>query len=79
MENQQTEEKVEVYSASPLEKETVNLLSEKFPFLKKANIVFKIDRQLIAGILIKRKNQVLDLSLRNRLLDFKKITYEVNH
>ena len=78
MEDQQTEEKVEVYSASPLEKETVNLLSEKFPFLKKANIVFKIDRQLIAGILIKRKNQVLDLSLRNRLLDFKKITYEVN-
>lgn len=79
MENQQTEEKVEVYSASPLEKETVDLLFEKFPFLKKTNIVFKIDRQLIAGILIKRKNQILDLSLRNLLLDFKKITYEVNH
>ena len=78
MENHSAEE-VEIYSASPLEKKTISLLFKKFAFLKKANIIFKIDKKLIAGVLIKKKNQILDLSLRNLLLDFKKIIYEINH
>lgn len=71
------QEVVEIYSVSPLSKEDLNLLFEKFPFFKKAKIINKIKPQLIAGIVIKTKDKIIDLSLNNRLLDLKKITYEI--
>lgn len=68
---------VKIYTASPIDEETIKLLQEKFPFLKKEKIIYKIDPRLLAGVMIKTKDQIIDLSLRNRLIELKKIIYGI--
>lgn len=78
MENEEIKDQVIIYSVSPLKEEIISSLLNKLSFLKKAKIINKVNPDLIAGILIKTKNQVIDLSLYNRLLELKKIIYEIS-
>lgn len=68
-----------IYSVSKLNEEEIKIICEKFPFLKKTKIINKINPGLLGGIMIKTKDRVFDYSLYNRLVDLKKLIYEIGY
>lgn len=78
MKREENQERVIIYSVSPLDDEEIKILGEKFPFLKNSKIINKINPRLLGGVIIQTKNEIIDYSLHNRLVDLKKIVYEIS-
>ncbi len=64
-----------VISAFKIGNEEISEIKKKFPALKDALIVYEVDKSLIAGYVIKIGSKVLDVSIRGKLQNFKKLIY----
>lgn len=63
-----------IFSTYKLSSDELDEIIKKIPQLKNFKVVNKIDKSLIAGILINFEDKVIDLSLKNRLkMIFKKL------
>ncbi len=56
-----------VYSTYKLSNDELENLIKKIPQLKKYQIKNIVDKSIIAGIVIKFSDKIIDLSLKNRL------------
>ncbi|GIW64877.1 MAG: hypothetical protein KatS3mg092_0810 [Patescibacteria group bacterium] len=56
-----------VYSTYKLSNDELESLIKKIPQLKKYQIKNIVDKSIIAGIVIKFSDKIIDLSLKNRL------------
>jgi F0F1-type ATP synthase delta subunit len=70
--------KIIIESADKLSDEQLNMLLEKLYFLKNKNIQFLINKNLLAGLIIKQGTSVLDLSLLSQMLEIKKELNEIS-
>ncbi len=66
---------VVLVSAYKLDKKEESSLMAKLPVLKKAQVKYEIDPKIIAGYVVRVGSKVLDLSLRGKLQNFKKLIY----
>jgi F-type H+-transporting ATPase subunit delta len=67
--------KAEVVSANPIDKKMKKVLEKMIIEAgagKKIDVVEKVDKGIIGGIILRYGDKVLDLSLRNKLEKFKK-------
>jgi len=64
-----------VYSADKLESIEIEELVRKFPFINKNSIKNIIDESILAGIRIHHGTKIIDLTLKNTLLNLKKKLY----
>ncbi|MCX7956110.1 MAG: F0F1 ATP synthase subunit delta [Patescibacteria group bacterium] len=65
-----------IFSTYKLSNDEVNEIVKKIPILKKFKIVNKINKSLIAGLLIKFADKIIDLSFKNRLKIISQNLYE---
>lgn len=70
------EQKIKVYSAYKLSENEVSLIKNKVKEYDWKNVDYLIDESLIAGIVIKKGSQIINLSLKGALVNLKKIVYE---
>lgn len=70
------EAKVKIISAQKLSKDEWKILFDTFAFLRNAKAQESIDRNLLAGVIIQRGSQLIDLSLRGRFRSLKRDLYE---
>ena len=71
-------EKVTLISAAPLRDTELELLFNYIPRLKNATLNYAIDKNIIAGVVIKIGSKVIDLSLSGKLNNLKNLIYELN-
>lgn len=69
---------VTIISAYKLSDKEINALYNNFPFLRNSNPKFKIDMNLIAGVIIKIGTKIIDLSINSQLHNLRNIAYEIN-
>ncbi|MCX7996783.1 MAG: F0F1 ATP synthase subunit delta [Patescibacteria group bacterium] len=67
---------VEIISAYALSDQEKQKLETQFKFLKGAQVSYQTDPDLLAGVVIKYGSKMIDLSLRNELLNLKHFVYE---
>lgn len=70
-------QKAKVVSSQRLTQEEWNEVFGLFPDLKGKKIENIVDENLIAGVVVRQGSKIVDLSLRTRLKEFKKIAYEI--
>jgi len=75
---QKEQDLVVVYCADSLESDEKQVLEKKFPDLNWTNAVYKIDRSVIAGVVIKVGSKTIDLSLSGSLLKLSNTLYEID-
>ncbi len=68
--------KAVIYAPYKLSQEEIEELKRKFPVLKNRKIEVKIDREILAGFLIRIGSYVLDFTVNDRLKSFKNLIYE---
>ncbi|MCS7093427.1 MAG: F0F1 ATP synthase subunit delta [Patescibacteria group bacterium] len=68
--------KVVIYSTYELSHQEIDKLVEKIPSLKNYQIVNQVDKSLIAGLVIKFADRIIDLSIKGRLNNISKKLYE---
>jgi len=68
--------KVTVTSSYVLEAEEIRLLQSKFPQLDWKTAKFVVDPSVIAGLIINVGSRVINLSLKESLLNLKHLIYE---
>ena len=73
---QKEKEKVFIVSASKLTPEEKDLLFQKLPTLKKAEIIEHIDTDLIAGVIVKQGSRMHDFSLASMIRNLQHMTHE---
>ena len=71
-------EKVTLISAQALNDEEMAALYKYIPRLKESQIDFSINKNVIAGVLIKIRSKVFDLTLSGQLNNLKNQMYEVD-
>lgn len=71
-------EKARVISAYKLTVQDRSLIAKKFPILKNRDVIYEIDPELLAGVVIKLKSKIIDLSLKGRIKDLKNTLYELD-
>ncbi|OGK34862.1 hypothetical protein A3F58_01905 [Candidatus Roizmanbacteria bacterium RIFCSPHIGHO2_12_FULL_37_9b] len=71
-------EKVTLVSANALNDEEMSALYKYIPRLKESQIDFAINKNVIAGVLIKIRSKVFDLTLKGQLNNLKNHMYEVD-
>ncbi len=64
-----------IYSADKLESAEIEELVRKFPFINKNSLKNIIDESILAGIRIHHGTKIIDLTLKNTLLNLKKKLY----
>ncbi len=65
-----------IFSTYRLSEEEIQEIVKKLLILKNYKIINKIDKSLIAGIVIKFSDKVIDLSFKNRLKIISQKLYE---
>ncbi len=70
-------QKAKIISSQKLTQEEWDEVFELFPNLKGKKLENVIDETLIAGVVIRQGSKIVDLSLRTRLKELKKIAYEI--
>ncbi len=65
-----------IVSPYPLSIEEIDAIKKRFPFLLDKDIVNEVDKNLVAGFIIKFNHQIINLSLNNQLNKIKKQLYE---
>lgn len=71
-------EKITLISSYPLNNQELSILYQFVPRLKKSQLDFNINKNLIAGVVIKIGSKVIDLSLRGQLNKLKNYIYEID-
>lgn len=71
-------ERITLVSAYPLKNEELFTLYQYVPRLKDAQIDFSIDKNIIAGVVIKIGSKVIDLSLNGQLRKLRNHIYEID-
>lgn len=69
---------VVVLSADSLEASEKQALVKKFPDLNFQGAIYKIDKSVIAGVVIKVGSKTIDLSLSGSLLKLSNTLYEID-
>ncbi len=69
---------VAVYSADSLDIDEKKALEKKFSDLNWAEVVYEIDKSIIAGIIIKVGSRTIDLSLAGLLSKLSNTLYEID-
>ncbi|MEX1052389.1 MAG: F0F1 ATP synthase subunit delta [Patescibacteria group bacterium] len=64
-------------SSHKLTKDQIDEIKVKFPRLKNKKINLQTDEELLAGFIIKEGSKVTDLSLKAKLIQFKKTINEI--
>lgn len=72
----QEEQKIKVFSAYSLTDEEKNLIKKKVKGFDWNEVDYELDDSLIAGIVIKKGSQIINLSLKGALANLKKLVYE---
>ncbi|MBI5122757.1 F0F1 ATP synthase subunit delta [Candidatus Roizmanbacteria bacterium] len=75
---QKEQNRVFVLSADDLDADEKKALEEKFPDLNWSQAIYKIDRSIIAGIIIKVGSKIIDLSLSGSLSKLSNTLYEID-
>ena len=76
---QKEQNRVEVYSADALDVDEKKALSEKkFPNLNWKDAEYRIDKSIIAGVIIKVGSKTIDLSLIGSLSKLSNTLYEID-
>lgn len=70
------EQKIKVFSAHFLSDEEKAVIKNKIKTFDWIDVDYKIDKSLIAGVVIKKGSQIIDLSLKGTLENLKKLVYE---
>lgn len=70
------EQKIKVYSAYKLSEDEKKLIKKSVNDFDFSNADYYVDSSLLAGIVIKKGSKVINLSLKDSLLNLKKIVYE---
>lgn len=68
--------KVTVVSPYKLSDDELKALKRKVELLNEADISVEVDKNIMAGIIIKYGSQVIDLSLKSELLKLEQMLYE---
>lgn len=71
-------ERVTLISAYPLNNKELSPLYEYIPRLKNSQINFAIDKNILAGVVIKIGSKVVNLTLNERLNKLKHQMYEID-
>ncbi len=71
-------DKTVIYSPYPLSSEELSLIVKKFSFIDRVNLENRVDRTLLAGVIIHHHNKIIDLSLKRKLKSLEKKLYEIN-
>lgn len=71
-------EKVTIISAQALNNEEMSTLYKYIPRLKESQIDFAINKNVIAGVLIKIGSKAIDLTLTGQLKNLKNQMYEID-
>ncbi len=71
-------DKTIIISSYNLSQEEIDKVLNIFPFLNKNNCVNQIDPNILAGVVIKFKSKIIDLSFSSQLRNFKRLMYETN-
>lgn len=61
------------YRLSDLE---IAALKKTFPMIRAAELILHVDQSLIAGVIIKYRSKMIDLSLRSELKNLTQLLYE---
>lgn len=69
-------DKVVIYSTYHLTNEEINFLKTKFDFISGKEIKNIIKREIIGGVIISYQDKIIDLSLRGRLIQLKRLINE---
>ena len=75
---QKEQNRVAVYSADILDIDEKKVLEKKFADLNWKEAVYKIDKSIIAGIIIKVGSRTVDLSLSGSLSKLSNTLYEID-
>ncbi len=75
---QKEQNRITIYSADVLGIDGKKALEKKFSDLNWKEVVYKIDRSIIAGIIIKVGSKMIDLSLSGSLSKLSNTLYEIN-
>lgn len=67
---------VEVITAYNLSDADKKQLANQFEMLKDAHVVYSVEPEILAGVIIKFGSKMIDLSLRNELTSLEHIIYE---
>lgn len=70
------EQRINVFSSYSLNAEEKNLIKSKLKNFDWSDVEYHIDESLLAGIVIKKGSQIINLSLKGTLANLKKIVYE---
>lgn len=60
-----------------VKKEIKEMLKERFPQAKEISVTNKIDPSVVGGVRVETSGKQLDLSLRGKLANFKRLTDEI--
>lgn len=71
-------EKIKVVSAYKLSDQELTQVLKKFPELRGKDVITQVDSNLLAGVIIKYKSKVIDLSLKGRFEDLTSTVYELD-
>ncbi|OGK31193.1 hypothetical protein A3F29_01715 [Candidatus Roizmanbacteria bacterium RIFCSPHIGHO2_12_FULL_33_9] len=69
--------KATLISSHKLTSEQVDEIKLKFPSIKEKKLELKIDEDLLAGFILKEGSKITDLSIKTKLIQFKKTINEV--
>ena len=75
---QKEQNRVTVYSADSLDGDEKKLLGKKFSDLNWSEVVYLIDKSVIAGVIIKVGSKTIDLSLMGSLSKLSNTLYEID-
>jgi F0F1-type ATP synthase delta subunit len=64
-----------IYSADKLDPDEIDQLVRKFPFINKDSLKNVVDESILAGVRIHHGTKIIDLTLKNTLLNLKKKLY----
>lgn len=65
--------KITITSGHELDQDELSTLFESIPMLKNSTIEYRIDTQVIAGVVIKIGSKIIDLSLNGKLVQLKNL------
>jgi len=69
--------KATLISSHKLTSEQVDEIKLKFPSIKEKKLELKVDEDLLAGFILKEGSKITDLSIKSKLIQFKKTINEV--
>lgn len=71
-------DKTIIYSPYKLDQNEIDLLISKFSFIDGKNMANVVDSKIIAGVIVRHGNQIIDLSIKTKLNNLKSRLYEIN-